>query len=158
MNVVFFDIDGVLNTTKTIRTLFGFHFVDTRKVLRLREIVERTGAVLVMSSSWRYGVQENALFIEKEMLLALEKEFKRLGCPLWIDHTPFLSGSKRQKEIWAWLFQHPEVDEFIIIDDVSEELELFEDHLVLTNHREGLTKERMNCAIQMLGGRECRTD
>ena len=154
MNVVFFDVDGVLNTTKTTRILFGFHFVDTRKILRLCEIVERTGAVLVLSSSWRYGVQENALFIEKEMLLALEKEFKRLGCPLWIDHTPFLPNSKRQKEIWAWLFQHPEVDEFIIIDDVGEELELYKEHLVLTNPREGLTKERMNCAIQKLGERE----
>ena len=45
MKVIFLDVDGVLNTSKTTRRLNccdEFTFVDTRKVLRLREIVERS--------------------------------------------------------------------------------------------------------------------
>jgi hypothetical protein len=151
MKVIFFDIDGVLNTTKTTRMFCGFHFVDTRKVLRLREIVERTGAELVMSSSWRYGFEPGAFWYEREGVALLEAEFHRLRCPKWIDVTPWLSGAKRQKEIFAWLTVHPEVDEFIIIDDVGEELTWFWDRLVLTDPMVGLNKERMEFAIQLLG-------
>lgn len=147
----FFDCDGVLNTTKTTRMSCGFHFVDTRKVLRLREIVERTGAVLVMSSSWRYGATKNCAWYEMIGYNELQEEFKRLRCPLWIDTTPCMPGTKRQKEIFAWLAVHPEVDEFIIIDDVGEELQFYKDRLVLTDPRHGLNKERMEFAIQLLG-------
>lgn len=150
----FFDCDGVLNTVKTTRMCCGFHFVDTRKVLRLREIVERTGAVLVMSSSWRYGATKNCAWYEMIGYNELQEEFKRLRCPLWIDTTPCMPGTKRQKEIFAWLAVHPEVDEFIIIDDVGEELTWFWDRLVLTDPRVGLNKERMEQAIQLLGERQ----
>ena len=143
--------DGVLNTTKTIRMCCGFHFVDTRKVLRLREIVERTGAVLVMSSSWRYGATNNCAWYETIGYNELQEEFKRLRCPLWIDTTPCMPGVKRQKEIFAWLTAHPEVDEFIILDDVGQELTWYWDRLVLTDPRVGLNKERMELAIKMLG-------
>ena len=44
-----------------------------------------------------------------------------------------------------------DTDDFIILDDVGEELKPFEDKLVLTNMQEGLTKERAELAIQMLG-------
>ena len=129
----------------------GFHFVDTRKVLRLREIVERTGAMLVMSSSWRYGATRNCAWYEMIGYNELQEEFKRLRCPLWIDITPCMPGVKRQKEIFAWLAVHPEVDEFIIIDDVGEELTWYWDRLVLTDPKVGLNKERMEQAIKMLG-------
>ena len=154
MKVIFFDIDGVLNTQRTTRKIGIFNFVDTRKVLRLREIVERTGAELVMSSSWRYGFEPGAFWYEREGVAQLEAEFRRLRCPKWIDVTPWLSGSKRQKEIFAWLAVHPEVDEFIIIDDVGEELKFYNDRLVLTDPKEGLNKERMEFAIQLLGEKQ----
>lgn len=154
MKVIFFDIDGVLNTTKTTRKMGIFNFVDARKVLRLREIVERTGAELVMSSSWRYGFEPGAFWYEREGVAQLEAEFRRLRCPKWIDVTPWLSGSKRQKEIFAWLAVHPEVDEFIIIDDVGEELTFYNDRLVLTDPKVGLNKERMEFAIKMLGEKQ----
>ena len=43
-----------------------------------------------------------------------------------------------------------DTDDFIILDDVGEELKPFDDKLVLTNMRDGLTKERAELAIQML--------
>jgi hypothetical protein len=49
---------------------------------------------------------------------------------------------------------HPEVDNFVILDDVGEELTFYKDHLVLTDPRMGLNKERMELVIQMLGEKE----
>ena len=44
-----------------------------------------------------------------------------------------------------------DTDDFIILDDVGEELKPFDDKLVLTNMHDGLTKERAELAIKMLG-------
>jgi hypothetical protein len=155
--IIFADVDGVLNTWTTQRRLeccHEFPFVDTRKVLRLREIVERTGAQIVLSSSWRTGDHPKAFWLEAEALRELRREFIRLRCPLWVDSTPILEKSPRQKEIYAWLLLHPEVDNFVILDDVGEELTFYKDHLVLTDPKVGLNKERMEFAIQLLGEKE----
>ena len=88
MKIIFVDVDGVLNTTKSTRRLAccnEFTFVDTRKVLRLRDIVERTGAKLVLSSTWRFGADPKAFYFEREALRELVAEFQRLRCPLWFD-------------------------------------------------------------------------
>ena len=93
--------DGVLNTSKTTKRLEcsnEFTFVDTRKVLRLRDIVERTDAKLVLSSTWRFGAMSDAFFLEREALRELVAKFRRLRCPLWFDVTPYLptrSGGRR---------------------------------------------------------------
>lgn len=153
MKVIFVDVDGVLNCSKTTKRLKcnnEFTFVDTRKILRLRDIVERTGAKLVLSSTWRFGAMSNAFYFDREALRELVAEFCRVRCPLWFDITPYLPRAKRWQEINAWLISH-DTDDFIILDDVSEELKPFADKLVLTNPHEGLTKERAELAIKMLG-------
>ena len=158
--VMFLDIDGVLNTYATRRFLQcspGSLFVDTRKVLRLRDIVERTGAELVLSSSWRYGAEPNALYVEKYAYLELMAEFRRVRCPLWTDMTPIIPKVNREKEIFAWLYTH-DVDNFVILDDVREELNWYKDRLVLTSMFDGLTKERAELAIRMLNEGEERNE
>lgn len=160
MKVIFLDVDGVLNTNKTQRRLDccnEFTFVDARKVLRLRDIVERTGAKLVLSSTWRLGADQQAFYLEREALRELVAEFRRLRCPLWFDTTPYLPRAKRWQEINAWLICH-DTDDFIILDDVAVELLPFADKLVLTDPREGLTKELAELAIQMLGEKENEQD
>ena len=151
---IFVDVDGVLNCSTTIRRLnccFEFNFVDTRKVLRLRDIVERTGAKLVLSSTWRFGADPKAFWLEREALRELVAEFRRLRCPLWFDTTPYLPSTKRWQEINAWLILH-DVEDFIILDDWGEEeFRPMMDRLVKCDPRKGLTKERAELAIQMLG-------
>ena len=139
--------DGVLNTYSTKRFIYGFTFVDTRKVLRLRDIVERTGAQLVLSSTWRLADTP----INKICYDTLKAEFERVRCPVWVDCTTNLPGAKRWREIYAWLSIHPEVEDFIILDDVADELLPYFDKLVQTNPLHGLNKERAELAIQMLG-------
>lgn len=158
MKIIFLDVDGVLNcstTTKRLKVCNEFTFVDTRKILRLRDIVERTGAKLVLSSTWRFGAFPNAFHLEKAGLRELVEEFRRVRCPLWFDCTPYLSCAKRWQEINAWLTLHPEVEKFIILDDWGEdEFRPMMDHLVRCTPMNGLTKERAELAISMLGEKE----
>ena len=154
MKIIFVDVDGVLNcekTTKRLKVNYEFFFVDTCKVLRLRDIVERTGAKLVLSSTWRLGADPKAFYIEREALRELVAEFRRVRCPLWFDVTPYLPHAKRWQEINAWLTLHPEVDEYIILDDLGEdEFRPMMDHLVKCDSRKGLIKERAELAISLL--------
>lgn len=154
---IYLDVDGVLNCTKTTRHLrcaSDIVFVDTRKVLRLRDIVERTGAQIVLSSTWRFGELPDAFYIEREALNELRQEFVRLRCPLWVNVTPYIPRAKRWKEIYAHLMMHPEIENFVILDDVWEELLPYDDHLVVTTVKDGLTKERAELVIKMLGEKE----
>ena len=156
MKTIFLDVDGVLNCATTERRLVSepvFPFVDTRKVLRLREILEKTGAILILSSSWREGAFAHASFSDRQAYLELRAEFKRLRCPLWIDCTPFMSGS-REEEIKKWLERHPEVTDFVILDDVGVEFDKLKDHLVLTNWQTGLDKVAANKVIELLNKEE----
>lgn len=149
--IIFLDIDGVLNCNKTMRFLPGnYLFVDARKVLRLRDIVERTGAQIVLSSTWRYGASANSLWSDKIAYCELIKEFKRLRCPLWIDCTPIIPVVNREKEIQAWLEKHPEVTDYVILDDYWQELMEEIQHLVICNEVTGLTKKEAERAVAML--------
>jgi HAD domain in Swiss Army Knife RNA repair proteins len=53
MKVIFLDIDGVLNCEKTPNPRKFPYVVDRKLLTRLKTLLERTGAKVVLSSSWR---------------------------------------------------------------------------------------------------------
>jgi hypothetical protein len=53
MKVLFLDIDGVLNCSKTPNPRKLPYVIDKKLLARLERLVERTGAKVVLSSSWR---------------------------------------------------------------------------------------------------------
>lgn len=55
MNVVFFDVDGVLNSEKFLCDKQG-EFINPKNVANLKMIVDATHAKLVMTSDWRKQV------------------------------------------------------------------------------------------------------
>ena len=58
MKVIFLDIDGVLNSEEYYESFPDGEFIppiDPVCVERLKRIVDRTGAKLILSSSWRGG-------------------------------------------------------------------------------------------------------
>lgn len=97
------------------------------------------------------------MYVEKYGYLELMAEFRRVRCPLWTDMTPIIPKVNREKEIFAWLYTH-DVDNFVILDDVREELGWYKDRLVLTSMFTGLTKERAELAIRMLNEGEERNE
>lgn len=151
MKVIFTDIDGVLNedTTPT-RTKSRVIFIDEEKLLRLKRIVDATGAKIVLSSTWRYDRDDaryNGDFLE------LQEAFYNVGLDFY-DFTPVDAiGIRRGMEIKAWLGLHPEVERYIILDD---ELFDFEERgllprLVKTVFWDGgLTEAHVQEAIDLL--------
>ena len=133
MKVIFLDIDGVLNTSQTfieidnefIKTGKRRIEIDLDRVERLKEIVNVTGAVIVLSSSWRsYGEMKNGEYVAcSDKMAALIELFDAYGLKIY-DVTPVDDDGIRQNEIYAWL-KDKEIDSFIIFDDDSYSLQDF---------------------------------
>lgn len=150
MKVIFLDIDGVLNCATTKRRLRGSPFVDEDKLLLLKDLVEKTGAELVLSSTWRLGLlypDVAAFAVDTD---ALVDELHKYSLSLY-DHTPRLSDRQRGYEIAAWLEKNPDVEKFIILDDDSDMAHL-KAHLVQTSWLAGLQSSHVQKAIELLEG------
>lgn len=58
----------------------------------------------------------------------------------------------RKEEIKVWLYEHPEVEQFVIIDD--DVIGAFDGHIVKTNVIDGLQDEHVEQAMQILSIKE----
>ncbi len=109
MKVIFLDIDGVLNCDKTPNPRKFPYIVDKKLLVRLKKLLDRTGAKVVLSSTWR--CDPVGLFAAKHW-----------GVP-FIDVCPDKPRSSRCREITSWLADHPKVTRFVVIDDEDHELD-----------------------------------
>ena len=154
MKVIFLDFDGVMNTAYyghflgkeglPYRDEFGAVF-DPNCVGYLKEIIEKTGAEIVVTSSWK------SLMTYRDMLNMWEQR----GLPGYvIDLTPSSSGCRRRgDEIDAWLKECKDECQYVILDDIDESN--FNEHqlprLIVVNPYHGLDKEVAERAIELLG-------
>lgn len=158
---IFLDFDGVMNTYHYCNQLyleglpegdkFGVLF-DPECVRNLGEIIERTGAEIVISSSWK------ATMTYAQIL----QMWKDRNLPGFVtDVTPTCSRH-RGDEIASWLGIFQEISggeeyEYVIIDDLGEE-DFNEDQLnhLVTVDWYGLTEEAMQHAISILRSLDSR--
>jgi hypothetical protein len=123
--VIFLDIDGVL---APIRRWDRYGDLDPACIQVLNEIVARSGADVVVSSTWRHG----KTVAELQGLLQEQGFTGRV-----LDKTPVGgAGADRGDEIAAWLAKNA-VDGYVIIDDHVDMGELCA-HLIQTQPAHGL--------------------
>lgn len=135
--IIFLDIDGVLNDAPTI--LGTGNDLPTMEHLEcLKQIVDATGAEIVLSSSWRLYKRYT-----KDVNIALKKVNLHL-----IDVTEELK--ERDEEIREWLERHPEVEQYLILDDEDVFTEELKEHHILTSFYEGLLTKHVEKAINIL--------
>jgi hypothetical protein len=138
--VIFLDIDGVLNCRQTPNPRRLPYVVDPQLLGRFKRLVERSGADLVLSSTWRYDPA--GLFSAKHW-----------GVP-FVDVTPDMPKRPRRDEILAWLKTHLDVERFIVIDDEDDELD--ELPLFQPSPRIGLTEKiAEGAALYLVGKSNC---
>lgn len=165
--VIFLDIDGVLNSHAFFRSkvtpeqaaalragpvvLRGEEdhakgMLDPAAVALLNELVEKSGAEVVISSTWRYafsmGIIRRALH---------HNGFKHNRAI--IDHTPVSadSGPDRGHEIQEWIDgQTVKPAAFVILDD-NEDMAHLRGHLVRTHYGDGLKASHVEAALRHLG-------
>lgn len=155
--IIFLDIDGVLNTYYTKEeTSMGSIFVENNKIEILKEIIDKTNAKVVLSSSWRWGWwqiedgHENTWFA---------KDFKELRDKLLefnielYDKTVIFDKFMRRRgdEIRAWLDNHSDVEGYVIIDDLSGKyLRPCSSHLLQTSEYKGLERKHIKVVERIL--------
>lgn len=140
MKVIFLDVDGVLNCHTTKQKIDGILGIDPVRVARLKEIVDATGAQLVLSSTWRMRPRD---------VVSVANALAEFDMEL-IGKTPILS-TIRGDEIAAWLAAcEEEITHICILDDDTDMGNLTK-HLVKTNFfKGGLCPKQVQKAIKML--------
>lgn len=153
MKVLFLDIDGVLNSRgyDRQRNWNELTNIDQTRLPLVREIVEKTGARIVLTSTWRghwnadrTACDESGRYIEETF------EKHRLSIS---DKTPDLGlRARRTDEIRAWLAEHEDVESFVILDDGKFGWEELADYCVFTNPYagKGLEEEHVVRATEVL--------
>lgn len=144
MKVIFLDFDGVINNWN------NFDGVDINNVLPLIEIIRLTGAKVVATSSNKYSFQVNGVNYADSRYYYYVSELKKLGIDIF-DVTPYVDGN-REKEIIKYLGEHPEIDEFLILDD-DYVIDSLKEHQVFLDLYAGITKEHINPSIDILNGK-----
>jgi HAD domain in Swiss Army Knife RNA repair proteins len=109
MKVIFLDIDGVLNSDQTPNPRKLPYVVDRKLLTRFKRVLKRTGAKVVLSSTWRYDPA--GLFSATYH-----------GVP-FLDVIPDMPHRPRRAEILSWLKKRPKVERFVVIDDDDDELD-----------------------------------
>lgn len=145
-------VDGVLNYTlwyyddRNPGNLNGEEGdIDPLCVKRINLLCEKTGAKIVVSSDWRIATN-------------WQNRLERAGLENIIDKTPITVFGQygktyhfsRGEEIDMWLQWHPEVKNYVIVDDREDMMEHQLDHFVKVNPYRGFTDEDMEKALIIL--------
>ena len=149
--VIFLDVDGVLNSKSFAKKMldeegvrvFREDILDRRCLLLLKDIVDKTGAKIVVSSAWRRIPRSY------EHLIGWLSEY---GMEVF-DTTPYVGGD-RGNDITAWFNRHPGEYSYVILDDDSD-MTVHMDHLVKTDfYNRGLTRPLADRCVDILNGKE----
>lgn len=150
MKVLFLDIDGVLNSVRSAAALGGCPWPRNRNmqgdwekfdqvaVKLMARLVQETEAHVVLSSTWRIGMdQERATELGDFLGYVISSA------------TPG-GGGQRGPQIQQWLDEHPGVDKYAIIDDDSDMLPAQMPHFVKVDPAIGLTYQNYKDAKELL--------
>lgn len=151
MNAIFLDVDGVLNNTRHIMKIYdllgtklahrlhewyGQTILDYKCCNLIKKLIKNTNAKVVLSSTWRLG-KKDCEIVENE----LEQQLYGV--------TPFLNQI-RGNEIAQYLIEHPEISNYVIIDDDSDMLKEQMPHFCYVDRYIGFTKQNYNRCLEIL--------
>lgn len=161
MNVIFYDIDGVFNTARTIIAaerqrvhLESYNeapFLDLYGISFMVQLAELTDAKLVCSSTWRehYTLEEITQVISAPPgWRTLPRRFKHAHAPQWC--TGAGEYETRYNDINEYISKH-HVENFVILDDRAEAGETNEENFVQVDPLTGITFENMQMCGKIMG-------
>ena len=171
MKVIFLDVDGVIRHDFYKGTEED-HGIDPEKLNLLKEIIDKTESKIVLSSTWRRGINQTGKVYNKESYYILEKVLKKHNIEIYSEiPRPINTKDKpknsitleelvkletndndRARYIVEWLEENPKVGSFVILDDFGgwEKYNLEEFVVKTSQYNGGLQKEHVEEAINML--------
>jgi len=152
MKIIFLDIDGVLNSLPFLKKKAeeykdgvwdsnNLDMIDPLAVNLLNQLVQDTGANIVVSSSWRIGY--TVVYLQNILMASGLEHPERI-----IGTTSSQTHKDRGFEISLWL-QQVSVDSFVVLDDDSDMTGVM-DNLVQTSLDKGLTQQDIDKARKIL--------
>ena len=150
MKIIFLDFDGVITTYQSKWK------IDMDKVKIINDICDKTNAKIVVSSSWRIGYRGIVhTFQEYLKQYFVKNEYVGLfKFNKFIDNIVGMtdSGSSRGNEIKFYMNEHPDIENYVIIDDDSDmcDYQLF--NFVQTDTYEGITERDAKLCVDILNG------
>ena len=141
--VIFLDVDGVMNNhdTRTDHHVGLVSWLDPKNVAVLNEIVQATGAVVVVSSTWRLTMTFDEL---RASFVAAGSVAELVGI------TPDIDARQRDLEIQAWLSaQSAPPSRYVILDD-DREMPTQPEKLVKTCPSRGLSADDVPAVLALL--------
>lgn len=151
--IVFLDVDGVLNSDKFYEELlssdegidcFREDILDQRAISRVARIIRDTEAQVVISSSWRWDIQAMSRLLEQLNTFDI--------VPIDTTIEDMRVNMSRAQEIKLWLDQHPEVENYVVLDDEVMNIPEIGRHHIKTNMSRGLEPNHVEQAKKVLNG------
>jgi hypothetical protein len=153
-NVIFLDIDGVLNSEKLITELYNknikeygniYNFIDDDIVNKLTYFCKLYKLNIVLSSSWRY------FYFDDTIKNFTKNRYRKLHSliPYIIGQTPRLYIEKengryeqlcRGDEIQHYINKY-HIENYVILDDDSDILDSQINHFIHVDYKYGLTNK-----------------
>ncbi len=163
---LFLDIDGVIAVESELDES-GMWALSLKKQMLLGEIIDKTGCIIVLSSSWRFNT------LEKTQSHMTENGFlftdKLIGITIrayqWLEKgTKIHLSIPRGVEIKQWMDTHIHSDNgknwnkkklgvdytYVILDDDSDMLLEHKDNFIQTDSTYGLSENDVKKAISIL--------
>ena len=144
MKVIFLDFDGVINNWN------HFEGVDFKNVKFLLKIIEITGAKVVATSSKKYSFQRNPEIDYRQTSFYEIVRILHENGVIISDITPYVNAN-RELEIIEYLRYHPEIEQFLILDDDSV-IKSLKEHQVFLDLYNGISEEHVIPSINILNG------
>ena len=151
IKVIFLDFDGVLNSEKYVRTCGECGvIIDPSRMILLKQIIDATGAEIVLSTSWREHWDEEPQNCDN-IGIEINNIFGQYGLHIF-GKIPILNCC-REDEIAAWLKSNKQVENFAVLDDRFLDSEWIRGHFVKTSgYSKGLDETSADKAIGILNG------
>lgn len=148
-NIIFLDINGVLNSDKYFDSIDNKECmnlvdrlmldIDMSKVKLLLEVINKTNAKIVITSSWR----------RMKLYPYIKERLISMGLPV-VGETLFIEG-RRGEEIKNYLLENRVSNYCIIDDEVFKDYKELEDYLVVTDfYEDGLTIDHAKGVVKKL--------
>ena len=153
MNIVFLDVDGVLNSwDKMLKhdARKGCDYIYKEYILRLKDLCEKYDLKIVLSSTWRISDRTHKIFEDYMTKYGLIERY--IGdTPRSADRTKYGRGKHRRgDEIHQWMLDCKEgIEAFVILDDGSDMKEYLP-HLAQSTLDTGFTEETYKIACEVM--------
>ena len=155
---IFLDVDGVLNCKTTKDKCGAYVGIEDQKVQYLKELVDITGAKIVLTSTWKEYWERNTTLKHRqdEMANYLDEKLSKQGLKV-IDKTDDYFALDRGDGILEYIRGYKRkgnnVEKFVIFDDEMldyKETKLTK-HLIQTSFKNGgLQQKHIRKAIEIL--------